>query len=54
MSLTTAEQALVTEAMNLVQDALKQLASGSTNPKVLLIVKILEGAITVAEMMAGV
>ena len=51
MSLNSAEQALVNEALKLIQDGLTQLSAASTNPKVQLVVKIVEGGITVAEMM---
>ena len=54
--MNAAEQALVNEALKLVQDGLTQLAAASTNSKVQLVVKILESGLTVAEMMlaAGV
>lgn len=54
--LNAAEQALVNDALKLVQDGLAQLAAASTNSKVQLVVKILESGLTVAEMMlpAGV
>ena len=53
MSLNAAEQALVNEALQLVSDGLKQLSAASSNSKVLLVVKILESGLTVAEMMVG-
>ncbi len=52
--LNAAEQALVNDALKLVQDGLAQLSSASTNSKVQLVVKILESGLTVAEMMLSV
>ena len=51
MSLNTAEQALVNEALKLVSDGLTQLSAASSNSKVQLVVKILESGLSVAEMM---
>lgn len=51
MSLNAAEQALVNEALKLIQDGLTQLSAASTNSKVQLVVKIVEAGLTVGEMM---
>jgi len=53
MSLNAAEQALVNEALKVLNDGLTQLSAASANSKVQLAIKIIEGGITVAEMMIG-
>ena len=51
MSLNVEEQALINEALNVLNDGLKQLSSVTSNSKIQLAIKIIEGGITVVEMM---
>lgn len=49
--LNAAEKALVDEALKLVGDGLAQLSAASQNSTVQLVVKILESALSVGEML---